>query len=285
MPFTAIHGQFFVTGYAPDGDSIRFKADRPELWKKLRGPAVRKNAKQHVQLRIQGIDTLETHYLGYHQPLFYAEKALLYLLTKIGITHVEWDDRHSTIVRSDGPVNGFICARKTEENHRPICFLFSGQHSFQDGEPVFIDDDLLRKSINYEMIAEGLAFPLFYSGLFYDLRQCLAFESKKARQQNTGLWEKDRTTTGFELQSLSTICDEVVIFPKLFRRLIRYLGNGGHIAGFKEFLSLEPEPVCILPDNHFTHFDHIVSVHKNHLSLSNDPDELVFLECQAQTRS
>lgn len=60
MTFQAIKGTFHVVGYSPDGDSIRFKADNPGRWQDLAG-RVKLNTKGHAQLRIEAIDTLETH--------------------------------------------------------------------------------------------------------------------------------------------------------------------------------------------------------------------------------
>ncbi len=35
MPFTLIPGRFFVVGYSPDGDSMKFQADSVKDWRKL----------------------------------------------------------------------------------------------------------------------------------------------------------------------------------------------------------------------------------------------------------
>jgi hypothetical protein len=89
MPFFVIKGAFHVVGYSPDGDSIRFRADDEANWAKLAGPRVTLNAKRHAQLRLDAIDTLETHFRNTHQPLTLATKALDFLLQRLGITGVE----------------------------------------------------------------------------------------------------------------------------------------------------------------------------------------------------
>ena len=91
MPFITIKGTFHITGYSPDGDSIRFKANNEANWNSLAGPYVHLNAREHAQLRFEGIDTLETHYQGYHQPLKYANKATDFLLAELGIEDVLHD--------------------------------------------------------------------------------------------------------------------------------------------------------------------------------------------------
>ena len=41
---------------------------------------------------------------------------------------------------------------------------------------------------------------------------------------------------GFSVSDLGTLTDEVAILPKLFRRIMDYMGNGGKIDGFKDHL-------------------------------------------------
>ena len=81
MPFRVIPGRFHVVGYSPDGDSMRFAPDDIARLSGLAGPPARINARGHVQLRFEGVDTLETHYSAagtagsLHQPLALAHAA------------------------------------------------------------------------------------------------------------------------------------------------------------------------------------------------------------------
>ena len=61
MPMLCLAGAFHVTGTEPDGDSLRFRPDDPAQWDAVPGP-VRRNASGAAQLRLDGIDALETHY-------------------------------------------------------------------------------------------------------------------------------------------------------------------------------------------------------------------------------
>jgi hypothetical protein len=68
MQYTLIKGAYYVLGYSPDPDSIKFKADNPDLWQQIdpdRQPAFAKNLAADdgiITLRLAGIDGLETHY-------------------------------------------------------------------------------------------------------------------------------------------------------------------------------------------------------------------------------
>jgi endonuclease YncB( thermonuclease family) len=68
MKFTLIKGHYYVVGYSPDGDSIKFKANNPQLWNTFETDnrkALDENLAEDngiVTLRLQGIDAFETHY-------------------------------------------------------------------------------------------------------------------------------------------------------------------------------------------------------------------------------
>ena len=47
---------------------------------------------------------------------------------------------------------------------------------------------------------------------------------------------KRQDYSGDFVSSLKTITEEVAILPKLFRRIVDYMGQGGKIDGFKEHL-------------------------------------------------
>ena len=68
MKYLLIKGSMHVVGYSPDGDSMMFKAANPALWDGLENENkeifTEKLTKENgaVQLRLEGIDALETHF-------------------------------------------------------------------------------------------------------------------------------------------------------------------------------------------------------------------------------
>ena len=68
MNYTLIKGTFHIVGQSPDGDSIKFKANNSARWDEIvtehRERLEENIAKEDgfVQLRLQGVDALETHY-------------------------------------------------------------------------------------------------------------------------------------------------------------------------------------------------------------------------------
>lgn len=277
MPFYVIKGTFHVLGYSPDGDSIRFQADDETNWAKLSGPPVSLNARRHAQLRLEAIDTLETHYSNAHQPLELATRAMEFLLQGLNITDVQWDALRTRITSANDGTQGYIVTRDVERYRRAVAFAFAGAPPEADGAKIFLDVDRLRESLNYRLAAAGLAYPTFYQGLFSDLRSALAQAVIEARYANLEIWPQDRTNTGFEVEGLESISEQHVILPKLFRRLAEYLEVGGAVEGFKAFLEQRQEAIIIISSTHFTHFDTIVEVDGNRVTMTQPPENLVFM--------
>ncbi len=276
MPFRLIKGSFHVKGYSPDGDSIRFKADNLNNWTFLRGLLAKRNAREHAQLRFEGIDTLETHYFGHHQPLDYANQATDALFQELGIENVQWNQRHSKVVEASDAVPGYILSRSTDTYRRPIAFVFSGSTHHEDGSSVRLEAGLMKESVNYKLVEQGLAYPAFYKGLFFDLREEITRGVEKARQEGKGFWPKDKTNTGVEVTGLEQLEITDIIFPKLFRRIVNYIGDGGTIEGFLQFLADDPDPITILTTMNFTNLDTIVEKEGNQIKLKYPPEKIVF---------
>jgi endonuclease YncB( thermonuclease family) len=276
MPFHIIRGTFHVKGYSPDGDSIRFKAINEANWDLLDGPPPQRNARGHAQLRLEGIDTLETHYQNTHQPLALAKQGLDHLLTQLGITGVQCNPPGTMVTEANDGVEGYILSRQVEKNRRPVAFAFAGTAPAADGTAVFLDTARALQSANAEMLRSGLAYPTYYKGLFPDLRNVLTAVVETARQANRGIWRQERTNTGFVVHGLASIALEHVILPKLFRRLAAYLEGDGCVAGFKEYLADLKEEIFIIPTAHATHFDTVVAVHGNTVRLTEPSENLIF---------
>jgi endonuclease YncB( thermonuclease family) len=283
VPFVMIKGTFHVAGGSPDGDSIHFNAADPTLFGKLDGRI--KLTKGHAQLRVEGIDALETHWTApgkgggtFHQPRKWADKATDRLLDFVGIRNVKWNRVTNRIVSADDGTTGFILSRAADKFGRPVSFVFAGAGHGADGSSVTLDPAMLRQSYNYHALAEGLAFPTFYVGLFAALRKELTHASEAARNAGKGLWPDDVTNTGFNAKDVATMQDKVVILPKLFRRIALELSQTGSAIGFKKAMIASKEAVMDITDQNFTHFDTFIDQPAGsvHIRLTRRPEDLVF---------
>lgn len=283
MTMTLIQGNFKVIKAAPDGDSVRFYPNNPQLWDKR----VRPNRAGGAQLRLDSIDSLETHFqtrggLGtQHQPLELAHGAASELLKFLGFKKITRGNNEVITAAEPEAVPGYILTRFADVYGRSVAFAFKGNPDAEDGSDVYLDKALIKKSVNYHMLNKGLAYPTFYSKLYPDIRKELAIAAEKARKENKGVWALDKTNQGFILAELTTITEDVVILPKLFRRLLGYLAiNDGSVDldGFNNYLKSLDDRIIILPEGHVTGFDFVVKVTGQNIQLTVQPEDLVFLE-------
>jgi hypothetical protein len=163
MPFKLIPGTYHVIGFSPDGDSIRFRPENPQQLLELENKPANLDLGRPVQLRIEAIDTLETHYSlksggTVHQPREHAERARQALLDFVGITNVKWSPDGKKVVSADNDgARGYILARAFEKNGRPIAFVFAGNPAGEtDG---YLDPEQMRHSYNFMAVVEGRRIP------------------------------------------------------------------------------------------------------------------------------
>lgn len=275
MPFILIKGTFHVLGYSPDGDSVKFKALRRSSWRKLGGRPVSGNSRDHVQLRLEGIDSLETHYgrERSHQPLGLAHEATAALLRGLRISGVRWGPAQGEVTAANDGKPGYLLARETGPYGRPICFAFRGSTSRADGSSVFMHRGMVRRSLNYLMLRYGHAYPLFYETLFPDLRGELSRAVGRARGTRRGLWRHDRSQTWFEARDLDGLQNDIPIFPKLFRRIVAHRRAGRPLSTLESRLG---ERITIIPRVHHTDFDYAVEVAGTRVRMTERPEDLVF---------
>lgn len=288
MPFTRIDGTVSVLGAAPDGDSVRFTPLRADAWTAAH-LLVRANAHGSVQLRLDAIDTLETHYAApgksgfgmVHQPLALARAGADALLAALGFTHVQRGANESVTSTEPASVPATILTDGVDVHGRCVAFLFADAVSLPeaDGARIVATPALVSASVNAAQLASGLAYPTFYTELYSDLRSALASVSSTAREAGLGVWAADATTSGVRVEGIGTLTDEAVLLPKLFRRLVEYLSLGdSDLSGFRAFLDARGDQLIVLPSVEVTGFAAVVAVDGRTVRLTQQPDQLVFFE-------
>ncbi|MFI9833215.1 nuclease [Streptomyces sp. NPDC051913] len=241
MPMLLIKGFYEVKGSQPDGDTVHFTADDPAQWSLVGGGlgrAVEHTAAGRASLRLDAIDALETHYgpNRVHQPLQFAHAARDELLSWLGFTDVQHADESVTATTPE-QVPGFVLTRGSDVHGRCIALAGRGTPPGDSGLEMDVDAAVLRTTLNHHMVTTGLVYPTFYRSLFTSLRVELTTAATEAREAGRGLWPADVTTTGAKITGLSTLTDEAVLLPKLFRRLVDYLKLDMPLAAFPAFLA------------------------------------------------
>lgn len=154
-----------ITSYEPDGDSVRFIADKPELYQNLHGSYRIKLSKKDgsVQLRFEAVDAPETHYGNAAQP--FGNKARDQLLAWMGFKNIQYYPNNPEKVQSCEPktVRGAILSKAAEANGHPVSYLLLDKDAarLEEGDWVKVDRALLEKTANYYLLKEGLAYTLF----------------------------------------------------------------------------------------------------------------------------
>jgi hypothetical protein len=296
MPFITIKGTYRLTGmnqqgnatgFQPDGDSIQFKPDNPLLLDQLErlGHPYKLTGIGSLNLRFEGIDTLELHYQSVGPLTFqpFAAVARDFLTGQLGMNPVPYVQPKNIVVDPPVPVDavpGYILSRNLEFNGRPVSFAYAGNPPDPDGTKVILDACRLQSSLNYRLVAAGHAYPLFYDTLFADLRMSLAMAARSARKLGFGVWAGDLTTAGIVINGVGDLEVNGVIFPKLFRRLVDYMRklNTTDLTGFPHWVATEEEEqVLDLAETNFTHFDNIIGIIGNVVALQRRPEDVVFV--------
>ncbi|WP_030269741.1 thermonuclease family protein [Streptomyces sp. NRRL B-24484] len=223
MSMLLVLGECRIIGTEPDGDTIHFVPTNPLAFDKLKdAPVEVKNG--IARLRLEGIDALETHYdrtgPRIRQPAEFGDRAAQELLTFLGFTDVQRIGQK--VVSANPPQTpAWVLTQGGDPFKRCVALLGTGTPPGADGTEVQVDTPLLQTTVNHHLLKTGLVYPGFYDKLFRNLREELAAVTRQAREAGLGLWPLDTTTTpgGAPITGMPSLT-EVVILPKLFRRLV-----------------------------------------------------------------
>jgi endonuclease YncB( thermonuclease family) len=286
MSLYLIKGQYRIMHSEPDGDSAHFIPDNSDAFTSLHLNA-RLGSGGAAQLRLDAIDALETHYTPsahgaktMHQPPELAHAAGSRLLELLGFSDVVRTGETVTSAIPDA-CPGYILTRFADKYGRPVSLAYAGATDHGDLTKVFTDTDLLHGSVNYQLLAEGLVYPTFYSQLYPDLRADLTTAAGNARAVKSGVWASDATTSGATITTLDDLTDRLVIMPKLFRRLAEYFAlSVGSVSldGFVAFMASHDDRLYVISDAHATGFDNVMTVAGQTVNLNKEITDLIFTE-------
>jgi hypothetical protein len=293
--YTLISGSFYIlypdlpnNGPEPDGDTINFLPDHDELILALPRFSGRAPDRRHLGtygVRFEGIDTLETHFENRHQKLAPAEAARDRMLELAGFRDVRFlaSNRNKVQSAEEHPLRGHLLANGIESNGRVLGLVYPGDSALgvEDGDRVFVDEALLGRSLNAALVREGLAYAELYStmplALMLELRRLIA----AARAAGAGHWPTEDVTRGRRAQ-IGGLADlsSMVIFPKLFRRLVKYFRAGfPDLASFDTWMRADPierDDRALLPTGEIGNLHDLYDVGPGGMELNFLPEELTF---------
>jgi endonuclease YncB( thermonuclease family) len=291
VTYTLLRGQFVIRypdlprqGPEPDGDTVKFLPDSPALVETLprrsgRPPDI--NARG-ISVRLEAIDALETHFGETHQELVGANAARDELLRLLGFTNVTFfPDLPNKIDTADQDnLRGYVLSNGIDANGRLIAFVYAGDPAEPDGSAVFVDNARVDASVNAALLAGGFAYAAFYATLPATLRTHLAEASLAARTAGSGIWPRSTA----DPDGAGTIADlaaaqGLVIWPKLFRRLVPYLAAHTDFDAFDAWLREDKvnrdDSIFLLASAEHGNLHDIISASGQQIRLTKWPEEFI----------
>jgi endonuclease YncB( thermonuclease family) len=302
VTYRLLTGQFVIrypeaprNGPEPDGDTIKFRPDDPSLVEdlgRISGTEPDFSRLHRISLRFEAVDALETHFAETHQELTRARAARDHVLAALGFRDVVFrPDRPDQVASANADqLPGWILTNGVEGNGRLVSFVFTGPAPQPNGAEVFLDGELMARSVNADLLRQGLAYPMFYTTLPADLRTQLTALSTQAREGDIGLWagatgdpDGAADLTG-GLEALQTL----VLWPKLFRRLVTfYAGGNTDLADFDAWLRANPrdrdDALVLLDTGELGNMHDVVTAATGRIRLNRWPDTFVVLPDPATT--
>lgn len=292
MPYRVYRGQFRIhnpaqpsQGPQPDGDTVRFVPDNPLLLSHLQGGTPDFKADGGVNIRFEAIDALELHFSGSHQPIPLAEASRDSMISQLGFGNVSFFANNPVVVETvqNHPVDGHVIAKDVDPFGRVIGWVYAGLPADVDGSQIWLDGTRVASSVNAELIRQGHAYPAFYTTLPSDLRAVVAGLVQTARGAGVGLWSSAVGLPGGQFVNPANVTDleSLVLWPKLFRRLVPYFAEG-----FTDVSSLDcwlrEDPVhrddgINLPNGEQVHIHNLLEITANGLRLNHHTDEFVII--------
>ncbi len=219
--YKVIAGAFHIKGFQPDGDSIRFQANKQEHWDFFKWQTAADKATKKKQLRVEAIDALETHYDGYHQPRAFALAALEAMLEMLKIDTITYSLGLTQVVAANDGKAGFIASATVDPFGRPVSYIFPKDANLTDGAVMDSSELPIDDSVNFQLAREGLVYPTFYTTTDRVFAEKIRAVVARARATKRGIWSIDRTSD-FTLLDIRTLQEDNLVMPKLFRRLVGF---------------------------------------------------------------
>ena len=273
--YKVVAGTFHVKGFQPDGDSIRFQANKPENWDFFQWETEADKLTKKKQLRVESIDALETHYEGYHQSRAFALAALELLLDMLNIKSVTYSLSMTQIVDADDGKAGFIASASTDRFGRPVSYLFPKTAQLTDGAIMDSATLPIEDSLNFQLAREGLVYPTFYTTTDRLFAEKIRAVVTRARKTTRGIWSIDRTPD-FTLLDIRTLQEDVLVMPKLFRRLVSFFDNYSDFGKLGEYMTKQRDNLVLWDGTKKKSLADLMKISGRRLQMKTPVEDILF---------
>ena len=273
--YKVIAGTFHVKGFQPDGDSIRFQANDPKNWDFFKSDTDNDKKEKRKQLRVESIDALETHYEGYHQPRPFALAALESLLEMLGIRSVIYSLSLTQIVDADDGKPGFVASASVDRFGRPVSYVFPKSAKLTDGAEMDSSTLPIEDSLNFLLAREGLVYPTFYKSTDRIFAQKIRDVVSRARRTKRGIWSIDKTPD-FTLYDIRTLQEDILILPKLFRRLVGFFDRYSDFSQLGDYLARQKDKLELWDGTKKNSLAELMKISGRRIQLKTPPEDILF---------
>lgn len=276
MPqYKVVAGTFHVKGFQPDGDSIRFQANKPGNWDFFQWETAAVKAAKKKQLRVESIDALETHYEGYHQPRPFAIAALESLLEMLNIKSVTYSLSVTQIVDADDGKAGFIASASTDRFGRPVSYVFPKNAKLTDGAVMDSAALPIEDSLNFQLAREGLVYPTFYTTTDRIFAEKIRAVVARARKTRRGIWSIDKTSD-FTLLDMRVLQEDILIMPKLFRRLVGFFDNYSDFSKLEEYMAKQRDNLVLWDGTKKKSLNDLMKITGRRMQMKTPVEDILF---------
>jgi len=273
--YKVIAGTFHVKGFQPDGDSIRFQANNPANWDFFTWAFELDKLSKKKQLRVESIDAMETHYEGYHQPRTFALAALESLLELLGIKSLTYSLSLTQIVAADDGKPGFIASATVDRFGRPVSYVFPKSAALTDGTVLDSSQLPIDDSINFQLAREGLVYPTFYTTSDRMIAEKIRAVIARAKKTKRGIWSIDRTSD-FTIWDIRTLQEDILILPKLFRRLVGFFENYAEFDKLTDYMKKQRDNLVLWDGTKKRSLADLMKISGRRLEMKTPVEDILF---------
>lgn len=298
-----------------DGDTLRAEIITHSDWEPFLGPA-RRDTQGRVWIRLLGLDAPETHFPNApsglrHQPPQYGQYANDCLMEALGVT-ASFDDGNLYGLYHRNPHSAASPSSSGSpqdsvglHSHASPRYLIAECHGvdrygrvlailWQSDQPdcalILPRPPPVSSSVNVALLAKGAAYPDLHGSLGAQRNAEFRRACKEAQTNRLGIWIHDQSRTGVLLTQAHRLTQDVLILPRLYRRIVAFLldseaqHEGAHFSvserehalrnGFQHFLGHIDQALYLRSESRCALFSELISWNAPHLKLTAPIEEM-----------
>ena len=176
---------------------------------------------------------------------------------------------------ADDGKSGFIASATTDRFGRPISYLFPKSAKLTDGVVIDSADLPIEKSLNFQLAREGLVYPTFYTTTDRILAEKIRAVVARARKTKRGIWSIDRTPD-FMLWDIRTIQEDILLMPKLFRRLVGFFDKYSDFGKLEEYMAKQRDNLVLWDGTKKRSLADLMKISGRRLQMKTPVEDILF---------